>query len=110
KHPRHARFMANEVPGVYIPLPIMVRLENAADPGEESVQIALGLIDQLKGIRGIHGLHILAPGQEEVIPRLVKESGLKDVHPRPAGDGGSFSKNGKNKSPTHPTMSLMIRE
>jgi methylenetetrahydrofolate reductase (NADPH) len=106
KHPRHARFMANEVPGVYIPLPVMVRLENAADSGEESIQIALGLIDQLKGMSGVFGLHILAPGLEEVVPRLVKESGLKDARAQPARGAGAFSKNGKNKPLTNLTMSL----
>jgi methylenetetrahydrofolate reductase (NADPH) len=76
--PRHARFMANEVPGISVPPSIMDRIEDAADPREEGIQIALDLIAELKGLNAIHGLHILAPGQEEVVPRLVKESGLKD--------------------------------
>jgi 5,10-methylenetetrahydrofolate reductase len=94
KSPRHARFMANEVPGVYLPPHLMARIEQASDPQEEGIQIALDLITELKAIGGIHGLHILAPGQEEVVPRLVRETGLKDFAP----GGRTFSGNGRHKS------------
>jgi methylenetetrahydrofolate reductase (NADPH) len=94
KSPRHARFIANEVPGVYVPASTMARMENAKDSQEEGVQIALSLITSLKGMRGVNGLHILAPGQEELVPRLVRESGLKDFVP---GDR-TVSGNGRNKS------------
>ena len=91
--PRHARFMANEVPGVYVPSSVMDRVEDAADPHEEGIQIALELINKLKGM-AIHGLHILAPGQEEIVPRLVKETGLRNVVP----GARTMSGNGRNKS------------
>jgi methylenetetrahydrofolate reductase (NADPH) len=94
KSPRHARFMANEVPGVYVPPSIMTRIEDAADPQEEGIQIALSIIAGLKGIGGIHGLHILAPGQEEVVPRLVRETSLKGFVP----GAKSVSGNGRNGS------------
>jgi methylenetetrahydrofolate reductase (NADPH) len=97
KSPRHARFAANEVPGVYIPVSMMTRLENAADTQEEGIEIALNLIAHLKDMGGVHGLHILAPGLEEVVPRLVKESSL-DGSISLAGRGTfCFSKNGGNK-------------
>ena len=94
RSPRHARFMANDVPGVYLPPAIMARIENAVDPWEEGIQIALDLISELKGLKGIHGLHILAPGQEEVVPRLVKETSLRDSGQR----ARPFSGNGRGKS------------
>ncbi len=93
KSPRHARFMANEVPGVYIPPAIMARMEEAADPQEEGLQITLNLIAGLKEIGGIHGLHILAPGQEEVVPRLVRETSLRDFVP----GARALSGDGKDK-------------
>jgi len=94
RSPRHARFMANDVPGVYVPPAVMARIEDAADPQEEGIQIALDMIAMLKGMRGIHGLHILAPGQEEVVPRLVEETGLKNFFP----GSRTFSGNGKSRS------------
>lgn len=92
RNPRYARFMANDVPGVFIPPPVMARLENAADPQEEGIQIALELLVTLRRMQGISGIHILAPNQEEIVPRLIEESGIRDTameielksHVRPA--------------------------
>jgi methylenetetrahydrofolate reductase (NADPH) len=104
KSPRHARFMANDVPGVYVPTAVMARIEDAADPREEGIQIALDLIAELKDLKGIHGLHILAPGQEEVVPRLVKETGLRDSGRR----AKPFSGNGRGKSHTDQTTDFNL--
>lgn len=103
KSARHARFLANDVPGIYIPRAIMTRMENAADAQEEGIQIALDLISQFKGMAGIHGLHLLAPYQEDKVSRLVVESGLKDfVVKTPV---NCFPVNGKNKSPLKHSVS-----
>ena len=101
KNARHARFMADEVPGIYIPRAIMDRLEEATDPLEEGIQIALALINQLKTTPGIHGLHILAPGQEQFVPRLVRETDLKNAKPRARTGSGFTKKNGKPKLPAN---------
>jgi methylenetetrahydrofolate reductase (NADPH) len=75
-----ARYMT-EVPGVYVPKPILNRMA-AADAGgnaqEEGVQIALELARRIKGFekQGIHGLHIMPVGWENIVPRIVTESGL----------------------------------
>ena len=102
KSPRHTRFLANQVPGVFIPPSVMARMEEAADPQEEGVRIALDLIAGLKRLGGIHGLHILAPGQEEVVPRLVQETGLKDFVPR----ARPFSGDGRSKFSSRPAIHL----
>jgi methylenetetrahydrofolate reductase (NADPH) len=106
KSPRHTRFLANEVPGVYIPVEVMERMDDATDPEEEGIQIALGLITALKNMPGIHGLHILAPNQEEIVPRLVKESDLSKAKPRAGAGRGPISKNGKHKPPLNLAMKL----
>ncbi len=66
----------NEVPGVKIPDTVIRRMENSADPKEESIQITLELIDRIKRLKGVRGIHIMAVGWESIVPRLVKESGL----------------------------------
>ena len=106
KSPRHARFMANEVPGVYIPPAVMARIENAADPAEEGIQIALDLINQLKQTEGIHGLHILAPNLEELVPRLVTATALKETKPLPRTARSSGSTNGKPQPPRNLTLNF----
>ena len=75
-----ARYMT-EVPGVYVPETILKRMEGADASGnaqEEGVQIALELARRIKGYekQGIHGLHIMPVGWEEIVPRIVREAGL----------------------------------
>ncbi|HEX5943102.1 MAG TPA: hypothetical protein VFY66_12535, partial [Anaerolineales bacterium] len=45
---------------------------------EEGLQIALELISQVKKYhgQGIHGIHLMPVGWDEVVPRLVMEAGL----------------------------------
>lgn len=74
---RVARYMHNEVPGVFIPERLMKRMEKAGDgASEEGVQIALELIEAVKKLQGIHGIHLMAVGWEEIVPRIVQEAGL----------------------------------
>ena len=74
-----AKYMQAEVPGVFIPDTVMKRLEAADQAGnaaEEGVQIALELIEKVKGKQGVNGVHIMSVGWEEIVPRIVKEAGL----------------------------------
>ncbi len=76
-----AKYMNNEVPGVFVPDSIIKRMEAADKAGnaqEEGVTIALELIEKIKkfGGQGVIGLHILAVGWEEIVPRIVTEGGV----------------------------------
>lgn len=72
-----ARYMNDEVPGVFIPEPLMKRMEAAGDGAEEEgVQIALELIERVRKLQGVHGIHLMAVGWEEIVPRIVTEAGL----------------------------------
>ena len=73
--------MLSEVPGVYIPEHIIRRMDVANVAGnasEEGVQIALELISQIKKYhgQGIHGIHLMPVGWDNIVPRIVMESGL----------------------------------
>jgi methylenetetrahydrofolate reductase (NADPH) len=71
--------MNQDVPGVRVPDTILKRLEKAEDAGnaaEEGLLICLEQIDRLRRMQGIHGLHIMTVGWEEIIPRLITEAGL----------------------------------
>ncbi|MCS7222663.1 MAG: methylenetetrahydrofolate reductase C-terminal domain-containing protein [Anaerolineae bacterium] len=87
---QQARFLSKELPGCAIPDIMLAHMEDALDPREEGIQIALDLISRLRRIGKVQGLHLLAPYQEEAIPRLVQESGL-DLH---IGSTKAFSNNG----------------
>ena len=76
-----AKFMNDEVPGVFVPDSIMKRMEAAEKAGnaqEEGVRIALELIEKIKKFegQGVNGLHIMAVGWEEIVPRIVTEANV----------------------------------
>jgi methylenetetrahydrofolate reductase (NADPH) len=75
-----AKRMKFHVPGVDISDEIYERIKNANNPKEEGYNLTLDLINNVKKINGIHGLHITALFWEDVIPQLVKDS---DLYPRP---------------------------
>jgi len=86
-----ALYMHNEVPGVFIPQTILKRMERAGDgAAEEGVQIALELIEAIRKKQGIHGIHLMAVGWEEIVPRIVTEAGLVRT-PRPESSNQSVS-------------------
>ena len=74
------KFMT-QVPGVVVPQTIIDRMEAADKAGnaqEEGVQIALELARKIRSYekQGIHGLHIMPVGWEDIVPRIVTEAGL----------------------------------
>ena len=75
-----ARYMRDYVAGLSVPSELVERMENAEDPKEEGVKIALELIDQLREIEGVHGIHIMAVAWEDIVPVIVERARL---YPRP---------------------------
>ncbi len=75
-----ARYMRDGVSGLEVPNELVVRMENAQDPKEEGVKICLEIIEQVKQIPGVHGIHIMAVGWEDMVPAIVEKAGLA---PRP---------------------------
>ncbi|MFQ5885964.1 MAG: methylenetetrahydrofolate reductase [Anaerolineae bacterium] len=75
-----ARYMRDYVSGLVVPDELVTRMENAKDAKEEGVQIALEIIEQIRDISGVHGIHIMAVAWEEVVPLIAERAGLL---PRP---------------------------
>ncbi|UCB42316.1 MAG: methylenetetrahydrofolate reductase [Dehalococcoidales bacterium] len=75
-----ARYMRDYVAGVSVPDEIIKRMEEAEDAKVEGVRIPLEIIEQLKEIPGVHGIHIMAVGWEDIVPEIVEAAGLL---PRP---------------------------
>ena len=74
---RTARWLRSKVPGVHIPDEVVKRLEQAADPRIEGRNICIEMIQAIRGIPGIAGVHIMASRQEQQIPDIVRESGVR---------------------------------
>lgn len=72
-----AEYLNTRVPGVKLPEKIMTRMKSAGDSAqEEGIQIALEVINRIKGKQGINGIHIMTLGWEASVERIVKEAGL----------------------------------
>jgi len=76
-----AKYMKHHVPGLDVPDEIIKRLQSAKDVKEEGINIAVDIIQQVKEIPGVKGVHIMAIEWEEAVPEIVKRAGL---YPRPA--------------------------
>ncbi len=82
-----ADFMRTRVPGVVIPEPVVERLRKAPKEKKREVgkQICIEIIEQVRAIEGVSGVHVMAYRQEELVAEIIEESGLL---PRPARLGG----------------------
>lgn len=101
KSPGMARYMKNNVPGILVPDELIERMNRAGaswanktkdeltkedkrDRAEawknEGIQICIELIQQLREIEGVAGVHIMAIEWEEAVKPIVEGAGL---YPRP---------------------------
>lgn len=106
KSPSMARYMQKEVPGILVPDEIIERMTQAGAPWagkskdeltkedkraradawkKEGIQVCIDLIQNLRKIEGVAGVHIMAIEWEEAVRPIVEGAGL---YPRPQLDGG----------------------
>jgi methylenetetrahydrofolate reductase (NADPH) len=71
-----AEWLRRNVPGVHIPEAVVRRLEGAREPKREGVAIATELVQELRTVRGVAGVHIMAFKMEEFVPEIVERSGV----------------------------------
>jgi methylenetetrahydrofolate reductase (NADH) len=75
------------VPGLHIPGEVGRRLRAvpADQVAGEGLRICAEVIEQIREIPGVSGVHVMAPGYEQGIPAILERAGLA----RPAALGGS---------------------
>lgn len=73
---RAARFMRSNVPGVHIPDHVIDRLEKAEKPKLEGKKLCIELIQQIREIEGVAGVHVMAYRQEELVSEIISASGV----------------------------------
>jgi len=71
-----ARWMRSKVPGIHIPDSVIDRMEKAEKPGDEGKRICIELIQQIKEIAGVSGIHIMAYRREHLVGEIVREAGI----------------------------------
>jgi methylenetetrahydrofolate reductase (NADPH) len=75
---RTALWIRNNVPGIHIPDAIIKRLETAKEPKQEGRKICVELIQQIREIEGVSGVHVMAYRQEEAVGEIIQQSGVLD--------------------------------
>ncbi|MBC8198880.1 MAG: methylenetetrahydrofolate reductase [Desulfobacteraceae bacterium] len=79
-----AKYMKNNVPGLDVPDEVIVRLKGARDAKkdvqEEGINICVDIINRVKEIEGVAGVHIMAIEWESAVPEIAKRA---DLLPRP---------------------------
>ena len=71
-----ARWLRANRPNVMIPDALVARLENAADPREEGMQICVETLQTMAEIPGIAGASIMASRDLTTIPEIISRAGL----------------------------------
>jgi methylenetetrahydrofolate reductase (NADPH) len=76
------RYLRDQVPGLDVPEDVIERIASVPPEAqkEEGIRIALGIVEAVREIPGISGIHVMTINHEEAIPRVVEGAGLL---PRP---------------------------
>lgn len=77
-----ARYMKTRVPGMDVPDSVIERLQGITKEqvSREGIKLCVDIINQVRQIEGVAGIHLMAIEWEEVVPEIVEAAGLL---PRP---------------------------
>jgi len=77
-----ARYMQTRVPGMDVPDAVVERLRGVPkeEVSREGIKLCVDIINQIREIPGVAGIHLMAIEWEEVVPEIVEQVGLL---PRP---------------------------
>jgi methylenetetrahydrofolate reductase (NADPH) len=76
-----ARRLQAHLPGVRVPRPLLDALDEAGDDAEDvGSELTIGVIEGVRRIEGVAGVHLMGMGRDDLVVRLVEGAGL---FPRP---------------------------
>jgi len=77
-----ARYMKTKVPGMDVPDSIIERLRGVPKErvSKEGIKLCVDIINQVRQIKGVAGIHLMAIEWEETVPEIIEAAGLL---PRP---------------------------
>ena len=73
-------WMKEEVPGVKIHDMWVQRMKNAREPEQEGVTMAVEIIQALRNIKGVRGIHLMPAMWESITPTIIKQAGLDVIN------------------------------
>jgi methylenetetrahydrofolate reductase (NADPH) len=77
-----AKYMKTRVPGMDVPDGIVARLQGVTkeEVPREGIRLCVDIIEQVREIEGVSGIHVMAIEWEEAVPEILEAAGLL---PRP---------------------------
>jgi methylenetetrahydrofolate reductase (NADPH) len=76
KSAKAAEWIRRKVPGVHIPDAVIARLGGAQDQAREGRQLCIDIINEVREIKGVAGVHVMAYRQEEAVAEIIQASGV----------------------------------
>lgn len=70
------RYMNANVPGVSVPDEVISRMADAGDRRAESIKLTVELIQAVREIPGVRGVHLQAIAAEEMLPEIIEAAGI----------------------------------
>ena len=64
-------YLNNKVPGIQVPENIINLMKITDDPQKTCIEISKDIISEIKAMKGIDGVHIMALGWEYLIPKMI---------------------------------------
>lgn len=71
-----AQWIRSNVPGVHIPDSVIDRLAGAQKQKLEGKKLCIDLIQEIREIEGVSGVHVMAYRQEEAVAEIIETSGV----------------------------------
>ena len=71
-----ARYMKKFVPGMDVTDDVIKRMQSATDMEDEGINICVDVINQVREIKGVSGVHVMAIEWESAVPEIVSRAGL----------------------------------
>lgn len=75
---RTARWLAENSHGAVVPHQVVKRLEDAANPEKEGIDICAGLISDVASVPGVSGVNLLTLGNPGAVKTAIMASGIRD--------------------------------
>jgi methylenetetrahydrofolate reductase (NADPH) len=100
-----AEWMRAHVPGVHIPDEVVNRLKGARQPATEGKKLCIEIIQQVREMPGVSGVHVMAYRQEELVSEIIETAGLLPRladRPTPLASQTPTSKGDQDADPSDP--------
>ncbi len=76
-----ARYMKKFVPGMDVTDEVISRMQDAKDKQDEGINICVDIINQVREIEGVSGVHVMAIEWESAVPEIISRA---ELGPRPS--------------------------